>query len=72
MFFVSTSSDGIGTVNAVTTVRHKPAEGGAMNVSLVDFDEDVRLMSRVENVPTDTVKIGQRVRTAFAWTSGKA
>ncbi|WP_310642673.1 OB-fold domain-containing protein [Limnohabitans sp.] len=57
--FVSPS--GQGTVYAVTTVRRKPAEGGDYNVSLIDLDEGPRLMSRVDNLKPDGVKIGQRV-----------
>ena len=53
---------GLGIVHAVTTVRRKPAEGGDLNVSLVDLDEGVRLMSRVDNLPPAGVRIGQRVK----------
>ena len=53
---------GMGTVHAVTTVRRKPTEGGDLNVSLVDLDEGVRLMSRVDNLPPAAVRIGQRVK----------
>jgi uncharacterized OB-fold protein len=53
---------GGGTVYAVTTVRRKPADGGDYNVSLIDLDEGVRLMSRVINLQPDAVRIGQRVR----------
>lgn len=55
------SPNGQGTVYAVTTVRRKPADGGDYNVSLIDLDEGPRLMSRVENLKPDDVKIGQRV-----------
>jgi uncharacterized protein len=58
--------EGSGTVHAVTTVRRKPDAGGDCNVSLVDLDEGVRLMSRVEGVPPSDVKIGQRVRARVA------
>ena len=57
---------GLGTVHAVTTVRRKPDAGGDYNVSLIDLDEGVRLMSRVEGVPPSEVKIGQRVRARVA------
>ncbi|MBB4264102.1 Zn-ribbon domain-containing OB-fold protein [Bradyrhizobium sp. CIR3A] len=57
-----TVPNGLGTVYAVTTVRRKPAEGGDLNVALVDLDEGVRLMSRIENLAPDAVKIGQRVK----------
>jgi uncharacterized OB-fold protein len=57
---------GSGTVHAVTTVRRTPEAGGDYNVSLVDLDEGVRLMSRVEGLPPSDVKIGQRVRARVA------
>ena len=53
---------GLGTVHAVTTVKRKPAAGGDLNVSIVELDEGVRLMGRVENRPPAEVKIGLRVR----------
>jgi len=57
---------GTGTVHAVTTVRRKPDAGGDYNVSLVDLDEGVRLMSRIEGIPPSEVRIGQRVRVRIA------
>jgi uncharacterized OB-fold protein len=53
---------GRGTVYAVTTVRRKPEAGGDYNVSLIDLDEGVRLMSRVDGLPSSEVRIGQRVQ----------
>jgi len=53
---------GTGTVYAVTTVRRKPADGGDLNVSVIDLDEGVRLMSRVSNLAPAQVRIGQRVK----------
>jgi uncharacterized OB-fold protein len=53
---------GTGTVYSVTTVRRKPEAGGDLNVSLVDLDEGVRLMGRVEGLAPDAVRIGQRVQ----------
>ncbi|MDO8276215.1 MAG: OB-fold domain-containing protein [Serpentinimonas sp.] len=53
---------GFGTVYAVTTVSRKAAEGGDYNVSLIDLDEGVRLMSRVDSLAPSEVKIGQRVK----------
>jgi uncharacterized protein len=52
---------GHGTVYAMTTVRRKADAGGDYNVSLVDLDEGVRLMSRVTLRPPDAVRIGLRV-----------
>ena len=66
-----TAPRGTGTVYAVTTVRRKPADGGDYNVSLVDLDEGVRLMSRVTNVAPAEVAIGQRVQARVNVTEGK-
>lgn len=65
------SPSGQGTVYAVTTVRRKPAEGGDYNVSLIDLDEGPRLMSRVDNLKPDEVKIGQRVSARVVVADGK-
>lgn len=53
---------GTGTVYSVTTVRRKPEAGGDLNVSLIDLDEGVRLMGRVEGLAPDAVRIGLRVQ----------
>jgi len=53
---------GLGTVYSVTTVRRKLDAGGDYNVCLIDLDEGVRLMSRVEISPADAVQVGQRVQ----------
>ena len=53
-------SKGLGTVYATTVVH--PAEGKPFNVSLIDCDEGFRLMSRVEDIAPEQVRIGQRVR----------
>ncbi|WP_440534522.1 Zn-ribbon domain-containing OB-fold protein [Variovorax sp. YR566] len=62
---------GLGTVHAVTTVRRKPADGGDLNVSLVDLDEGVRLMSRVDNLAPELVRIGQRVKARVQVKDGR-
>jgi len=62
---------GLGTVHAVTTVRRKPAEGGDLNVSLVELDEGVRLMSRIENLAPAAVRIGQRVKARVQVKDGR-
>ena len=53
-------SAGLGTVYA-TTVTH-PREGAPYNVALIDCDEGFRIMSRVEGVAPELVRIGMRVR----------
>ena len=62
---------GLGTVYAVTTTRRKADAGGDYNISLVDLDEGVRLMSRVESVKPLEVKIGQRVQARVQVTDGR-
>lgn len=53
---------GRGTVYSTTVVRRKPEHGGDYNVALVDLDEGVRMMSRVEGITPDTVSIGMKVQ----------
>ena len=62
---------GLGIVYAVTTVRRKPADGGDLNVSLIDLDEGVRLMSRVGNLKPEAVRIGQRVKARVQVKDGR-
>ena len=62
---------GLGTVYAVTTVRRKPADGGDLNVSIVELEEGVRLMSRVDNLPPAGVRIGQRVKARVQVKDGR-
>lgn len=63
--------DGLGTVYAVTTVRRKADAGGDYNVSLIDLDEGVRLMSRVDALAPDAVQIGQRVKARVQVSEGR-
>lgn len=57
---------GTGSVYSVTTVRRKPEAGGDYNVSLVELDEGVRLLSCVEGIPPPEVRIGLRVTARIA------
>jgi len=54
-------ASGLGTVYSTTVVRTKPPTP-SYNVCLVDLDEGPRMMTRVERVPADAVRIGLRVR----------
>jgi uncharacterized OB-fold protein len=56
-------SAGLGTVHATTVVRRRGEE--PLNVALVDLDEGFRMMSRVETVAPEDVRIGLRVRVSF-------
>jgi uncharacterized protein len=55
-------SAGLGTVYATTVVH--PRDGKPYNVALVDCDEGFRLMTRIENIAPDDIKIGLRVKLA--------
>jgi uncharacterized protein len=62
---------GLGTVHAVTTVKRKEQDGGDLNVSVVELDEGVRLMSRVEGLPPAQVRIGLRVKARILMLDGR-
>ncbi len=53
------TSGGRGTVYATTIVYHRDAE--PYNIALVDLDEGFKMMSRIEGVPAEEVRIGARV-----------
>lgn len=63
---------GPGTVYSTTVVRRRPDRGGDYNVCLVDLDEGVRMMSRVEGLPPAEVAIGMRVTSLVAREDGEA
>ena len=66
--WVEASGDGI--VHAVTVVRKKdPAD--SYNVVLVDLAEGPRLMSRVEGVDNDDVRIGMAVKARISAEGGQ-
>jgi len=54
-------ASGRGTVYATTVVRTKPPLR-PYNVALVDLEEGPRIMSRVEGIAPDEVRIGMMVR----------
>ena len=53
-------ASGLGTVYSTTSVT--PVEGRPYNVALIDCDEGFRLMSRVEELEPNAVRIGLRVK----------
>lgn len=58
-------ASGRGVVHATTVVRPKPPEV-AYNVALIDLEEGIRMMSRVEGVAPEDVRIGMAVRARIA------
>ena len=55
-------ASGAAQVYSSTTVLRKAEVGGDYNVALVDLAEGPRLMSRVDGVPPDQVRIGMAVQ----------
>ena len=64
-------ASGMGTVYSTSTIARKPEAGGDYNVALIDLDEGVLMMSRVEDVAPDAVVIGQRVQARVAQREGR-
>jgi uncharacterized OB-fold protein len=62
------AASGAGTVYSTTVVRDRPENGGDRNIALIDLAEGARLMSRVEGVPPDQVRIGMAVKARIAKT----
>ena len=56
---------GQGTVYAATIISRRQGRGGDYNVVIVELEEGVRLMGRVEDAEPDEVRIGLPVRTSF-------
>ena len=54
-------ASGLGTVYSTSVVRQRPPQQD-YNVALIDLDEGPRMMSRVDGMAPDQVKIGMRVR----------
>ncbi|MGB8364150.1 MAG: Zn-ribbon domain-containing OB-fold protein [Rhizomicrobium sp.] len=63
-------ASGCGTVYATTVVRKKPPEP-SYNVALVDLEEGVRMMSRVEGIGPEEVAIGMAVRAKIVEQDGE-
>jgi hypothetical protein len=60
---------GRGSVYSTTIVRGGGVAGPDINVSLIDLEEGVRLMSRVENVAPSDVTIGMKVAASITMTA---
>ena len=56
---------GRGTVHAVTIMRPKPPQA-PYNVVLIDLEEGPRMMSRVEGIAPEAVRIGMAVQARIA------
>lgn len=63
-------ASGEGVVHATTVVRRKPPEP-AVNVALIQLAEGPRMMSRVEGVAPQDVRIGMPVKARIDTVDGK-
>jgi uncharacterized OB-fold protein len=61
---------GLATVYATTVIRPKPPQQ-PYNVVIVELEEGPRMMSRVEGVAPEAVRIGMRVRARISTEDGK-
>lgn len=68
--FYWVAPSGKGVVHSTTVVRRRPADGGDYNVALVDLAEGVRMMSRIEGLAPDAVRIGMAVTARLAQQDG--
>jgi uncharacterized protein len=50
----------------------RPEEGGAVNVALIDLAEGVRMMSRVDGIAPEAVRIGMAVTAGLVEEEGNA
>ncbi len=62
---------GEGAVYSTTVIRRKPDQGGDYNVAIIELAEGPRMMSRVEGVPPQEVRIGMKVKARIAEHAGK-
>ncbi|MNQ98706.1 hypothetical protein D3C85_1144110 [compost metagenome] len=67
-----TDPAGAGTVYSFSIVRRKPEAGGDYNVALIDLEEGVRMMSRVDGVAPDRLRIGMPVKARVLRDEGQA
>jgi uncharacterized OB-fold protein len=60
------AASGKGTVYSTTTIRQRPEAGGNKNLCVVELAEGPRMMSRVEGIAAEEVKIGMAVTAEIA------
>ena len=63
-------ASGQGVVYATTVVRKKPPEP-SYNVAVIELAEGPRMMSRVEGLPPEDVRIGMRVAAEIVEQDGE-
>ena len=63
-------ASGAATVYSTTVIRQKPPKTD-YNLALIDLAEGPRMMSRVQNIPPEQVKIGMSVRALVIREDGR-
>ena len=58
-------ASGNGTVYAVSIVRQRPEKGGDHNVVLINLEEGPRMMSRVDGIVNEEIKIDMKVTASI-------
>ena len=59
---------GLGSVYSTTIVHDRPEQGGNRHIALIDLAEGARMMSRVEGIAPEQVRIGMKVKARIAAT----
>jgi len=62
---------GRGEVYSTTVVRRRQEKGGDYNVALIQLEEGPRMLSRVEGIAPERVRIGMAVRARIATVGGR-
>ncbi|MCD6074311.1 MAG: DNA-binding protein [Rhodospirillales bacterium] len=62
------AASGKGTIYSTTMVRQRPEAGGNKNLCIVELAEGPRLMSRVDGIAAEEIKIGMAVTAEIAGT----
>jgi uncharacterized OB-fold protein len=60
------AASGKGTVYSTTMIRQRPEAGGNKNLCIVELAEGPRMMSRIEGIAAEEVKIGMAVTAEIA------
>jgi len=62
---------GNGVVYSVSVILGRPGTGTDYNVALIDLEEGVRLMSKVEGISSNLIQIGAKVKVRVLNLDGK-
>lgn len=63
-------ASGEGVVYSTTVTRRRPEQGGPLNIAIIEMKEGPRMMSRVEGIDPEAVRIGMKVRASIREVQG--